>query len=435
MKHFADLINQLQATNSRNEKEEILKQVTPLEKDIFNFLFNPFIVTGISKKRLMSLPLPPKNSDCELYDLIALTNYVKQHNTGANRDIDIVLQYAANSNYPELVIAVATKSLTLGVSATTLNKVFGKDFIPMFSVMLADSYFVDPEKLVPTGTEFMITEKLDGVRCVIIKENGVPRFFSRSGKEFEGLKDLYNEALRLPDNTVFDGELKAVGTDSSNALYRKTISIVNSDFPDKSGVVFNCFDCIPLQDFKKGFSSVPAHIRKDRVQGVLYANGFECIRPVPVLYSGSDKAQIDSWLSYAHEHGWEGIMINISDAPYECRRTPNLLKVKTFKECEGFVIGISEGGGRHQGKLGSVQALIKDKNGKTHQVSVGSGFDDNERVSYWKDPTPLLHKVVEIGYFEVTRNQADDTLSLRFPTWLGRIRDDKDQDSMTPISE
>ena len=76
---------------------------------------------------------------------------------------------------------------------------------------------------------------------------------------------------------------------------------------------------------------------------------------------------------------------------------------------------------------------IKDSNNNYHRVRVGSGFTDEQRQYYFKHSKDILNKVVEIGYFEVTHNKGDEGLSLRFPTWLDRVRTDKAFEDMTAI--
>lgn len=89
-----------------------------------------------------------------------------------------------------------------------------------------------------------------------------------------------------------------------------------------------------------------------------------------MFYEGNDQTQIWKWLDYAEEHDLEGVIGNLN-APYECKRTKNLIKVKRFYTMDLKVIGYEEGSGRLAGTLG---ALIVDF--KSNAVNVGSGFDD-----------------------------------------------------------
>lgn len=423
-------VKRLQSANRRIDKERILLEATEFQKKVLEFLFNPYKITGISKKKLtMDKISQPKDGAS---DLLALLDYLVLHNTGRDVDIEYAAEVASNSGFPELVCSIVRKDLTLGVSSITLNKVFGKDFIPTFGVMLADKYFDDPEGFVPQGSTFIITEKLDGVRCVLVFDDlGSPHFYARSGREFDGMVELECEARKLNPSFVYDGELIVDLGGTSNEGYRNTMSVVGSNGV-KRGLIYHVFDMILEPHFKAGFSPVSARVRKEMVRQEIDGR-YRWIQNVPIWYSGTDKSQIDYWLSVARSEHKEGIMINLSESGYETKRSLALLKVKTFNECEGFVISLEEGTGKNSNRLGAVKIKILDKAGRYHIVRVGSGFKDFERDLYWKNQSMILNKVVEVGYFEITENQSDDSLSLRFPTWLGRIRQDKDLKSMSSI--
>lgn len=434
-----DFVKELNYTGSRLGKEAILRSATHGIRQVLQFLYNPFVVTGIKRKKIESrmriLGLTPKtvNEDGDRdFDLFSVLEYFTSHTTGSDKDVDYALSMAYKTPFPELVISIITKSLVLGVNETTLNKVYGKGFIPHFGVQLAERYDFDN----PFGDEeFFITEKLDGVRCVLIFEMDqdagyFPVFYARSGKRIEGLVDIEKEAFKLNPLFVYDGELIAEGTGDSNSLYRKTMSTVGSK-GEKHGVVFHVFDALESYAFKNGRSFLTYSDRRyflsDRVEDSRW------IVRVPVLYRGKDKNEISKWLDWAHKNKKEGVMVNISNSPYVCDRTSGLLKVKTFKECEAVVRSIETGTGRNSGRLGAVIVDIKDKDGALHKVRVGSGFTDEQREDYFRNPEKVVGKVVEIGYFEVTKNRADSSLSLRFPKWLDRVRLDKQEEDMTAI--
>lgn len=420
----------LHETGSRKAKEEILRGATEFQKSVLEFLLNPYKVTGISKKKMEGFYPIVTGMGMGIMDMI---KYFETHQTGSDRDIAFVMAVAGETGDAELVKSIAMKNITLGVSAGTVNKIW-PNFIPTFSVQLANGYFNAPEKLVPQGTEFILTEKLDGVRCVLIFENGEPHFFSRSGREFENLVELEKEAMYLEKQFVYDGELVIADKGASNELYRRTMSIVGSD-KVKTGIAFNVFDMVWKDNFMKGYEDAPASARKQALHNRLTERKevLKFIREVPILYSGTDRDEIQKWHKKLTDNGAEGVMINISDAPYICDRNNGLLKVKKFKECEAIVRAVQEGGGRHAGRMGSIAVEIKDEKGNLHPISVGSGFTDEERDYYFSNREDIVGKVVEVGYFEVTRNKDNDDISLRFPTWLGRIRLDKDEDSMSAI--
>lgn len=434
-------IKELNYTGSRLGKEAILKTATQEMKEVLKFLYNPFIVTGIKRKKIesrreaMGLQQMVENPSMQSngnFDLLSTLDYFKSHNTGADKDVDFALLEAYKTPFPELVISIITKTLVLGVNETTLNKVYGKGFIPHFGVQLAQRYDFDK----PFGDEeFYLTEKLDGVRCVISfeydKDSGYfPVLYARSGKRIEGLVDIEKEAKKLNPSFVYDGELIIAGDGDSNVLYRNTMSVIGSN-GEKHGVVFHVFDMVDYFEFKEGMSPLPYKDRRILLE-VSCKDG-EWIQKVPALYAGKDKEEISKWLKWAQDNSKEGVMINLADSPYICDRTSGLLKVKRFKECEAVVRSVETGTGKNSGRLGAVIVDIKDDNGNLHSVRVGSGFTDAQRNDYFENPNKVVGKVVEIGYFEVTKNKADNSLSLRFPTWLDRIRIDKEEGDMSPI--
>jgi len=131
-----------------------------------------------------------------------------------------------------------------------------------------------------------------------------------------------------------------------------------------------------------------------------------------LLYIGDDTSEILKLLDTNIKAGEEGIMINILDAPYEFKRTNNLLKVKKMNDLDLEVVGFEEGSNRHSGRLG---ALLVDYKGNI--VKVGSGFSDELRDEIWKHQDEWLGRTIVVQYFEETTNDQGG-ISLRFPVYL-----------------
>lgn len=433
LERFKQFVAEITSTNGRIEKENILKNWSTDQgvKNIIYFVFNPYIVTGMSKKKFNKQVLNDWTYDC--LDIEDAMNYLKKHNTGSDRDIANIQHFVLkNPDYTYLIYQIVCKDISLGIQPKTINKIWGKDFIPAFDVMLAEKYFDAPEKYLPAGTEYIITLKLDGTRCVLMFDQGQPHFFTRSGREIEDLVEITQDAMNLDPNYVYDGELLADEEGDSKDVYRATVSTVGSK-DVKCGLIFNVFDKIQKEHFAKGYSPISAIERKNDLHQELSTKSLPLIKEVEMFYVGTDQAKITEWLNWAHTNNKEGVMINLADKGYECKRTKAILKVKTFNEVEAYVIDLEEGTGKNVGRLGAIVTQIKDKDGRLHTVRVGSGFNDEERNLYWQHPELLKDKVVEISYFEVTTNKVDDSLSLRFPTWLGRIRNDKSFEEMNTL--
>lgn len=424
LNHIYNLCTQLQSISGTKAKQQFLIDNRCDDFDFFlKFLLNPQIVVGIDKKKLKKKV--PLNISVGIEDLREALCYLMENNTG--RDIDIgTCQYYihANHDYADFLTAVFTKSLKLGVDVKLVNKTYGKGFIPVHEVQLGSGR----DKLRLKDTEvFFLTQKLNGVRCTYV--NG--KLISRQGTEFTGLDHITDaihkaEAKYGNQNMVLDGELihKNDGALSDNDNFRLGTGIINTKEGDKSNIMFVVFDILPYDDFVEGKSKANYSLRRawlDTLSDIL-CGITGCVEVVPLLYSGTNQNRIDGWLAFADNHGWEGIMLN-KEAPYECKRTTNLIKIKSFKFSDLRIIGYEEGDGKYKGMLG---AVIVDYKGNS--VNVGSGFDEAERVELWKNPDELIDKIATIKYKEVSKNKDTGLESLQFPVWNG-LREDKTEPS------
>ncbi len=430
IKEFANFYLKITGTTSRLDKEAILKdyQDSAAIKSILQFLFNPFVVTGISERKLTK-NVTLKGQGCT--SLASLLEYFKKHNTGRDEDIAVLKHFTADlsEEHAFLVHGLIKKDLTLGASEKTLNKVFGAGFIPAFDVMLAEKY-VENTAFVE-GKSFIITEKLDGVRCMLIfNEVGEPSFFSRAGKPFHDMIELTQEVKQLDPKMVYDGELLLAVDEPINSadLYRLTVKVTAKD-GNKTGLIYNVFDALPKKDLLNGGCSIPCEERKACLREALTRLSLPHIKEVPILYAGEDIKQIDILCDEYTDKGREGVMVNIADAPYECKRTKNLLKVKRFNTADVRVLEWEEGTGANKGKLGAVIVEFIAPDNKKYTCKVGSGFQKEEREEFFANPEKIVGHIIEVGYFELSQNQKDNGYSLRFPTFKG-LRNDKDEISM-----
>lgn len=395
----------LQEILEENKDNELLKKV-------LWFVYNPYIVTGLSSKKVnkivnKQIKYAPAKTIEEVFE------YLQKHNTGTDIDIAYVSEFIQGKSDQEMYSQIFTKELKLGITSKTINKVF-PNLIPEFNVMLAEKYWDRMEELGKTNPDIIITQKYDGVRCVAIHEKSGVKLFSRQGKPIEGLHDLEEQLLWLPFG-CFDGEL-LLNKDNipSKDLYRETVTVVNSKDQDKKNIVFNIFDTCEIKEFENGYCSAPCIERKKVIQELGEQMKPDWWKSVPILYYGKynkDIVQQELNKQIALEH--EGVMVNIANAPYEARRTKNILKVKAMQDCDLKIIGFEEGTGKNKGTLG---AIIVDYKG--FEVRVGSGFTDQDREYFWASQNELLGRVITVQYFEETTNKKDNSLSLRFPVYL-----------------
>lgn len=425
----AEVIKLIGNTSSSNDKLYLLKknENVPGLREILKFIYNPYCKTGISDKKL-------EKAHAFMCTEKGVTwkqaiEYFTRNQTGTDSDLAFARAFIGNT--PDeakwLAEAIVTQDLKIGVTATSLNKVYGSDFIPKIGCMLGTLYGdVGPQK---TKWPCVVTEKLDGIRRILVKENGVVRCYSRSGHEDTGLIEIIEEAKYLPNNCVYDGELLAKGIfKDSIALRQATNSIANSK-GNKTGLTFNVFDMIPLDEFKAGKSKWRAIDRKVRLAatfrdesvGILTEDtwkaiccygvelDFEHIKPVPILGLVKNISEVEPIVASIWARGGEGVMLNTASGLYEIKRSKELLKVKHTEEHVLTIVDMIEGTGKFEDMLG---ALVVDYKG--NKLGVGSGFTDAQRKYIWDNYSAYIGIQVEIETFGESKNAMGE-VSLNCP--------------------
>jgi DNA ligase-1 len=413
--HFKNFYEEIRSSNSRKYKQEVLQKYKDDEviKRYLKIAFDPYTRFGLSYAKL-GKQVMVGDTWCAptVFDLF---EYLEKNNTG--RDVDIAVCQLAfdwlteDAECAEFIAQLICKDLSIGCDAKTINSVI-PGCIPTFEVMLANKYFDKPSYV--EGKEFAITTKIDGGRIIALKENGQVSFYTRAGQKYEGLVDLERELVeRIPDNFVLDGEITLLNYRDydSKTAYKLAMKITRAD-GEKHGVKMLVFDGMPLTDWKSQQSSFTYLQRRQMLDCMtgFFNDDLTYFELLPILYLGTDTSKILELLDSEIARDQEGIMINICDAPYEFKRTNNLLKVKKMSTLDLEIVGYEEGEGRLVGTLGAI--LVRYKNGNI--VKVGSGFSDRLRAELWRARGDFLGKIVEIQYFEETTN-ADGGISLRFP--------------------
>lgn len=417
MENLFKKLKELQGISSTNLKKEFIKanKNDILFNDTLFFLLNPYIVTNISKAKI-NKKVKVKSSR-EIKDLWDMYKFLEVECTGKDVDIATLQNFLETCKYKDEVKELITKSMRLGVQAKLVNTALGKEFIPQFGCMLGESYFKNKKKV---KGSFILTTKLDGSRILIIKENGKVKCFSRQGQLIDGLIDIESELNNIEeDNFVIDGELIAEGDFEDSAdMYKETMKRSRIK-GNKRGLKVMTYDFIQdINDFHKGVDNTPCRARKYNLKKLIMKYKFSHIEYLQELYIGTDTREIATQLRIAQDKNEEGIMLNLANSPYECKRSKNLLKVKVMQTCDIRCIGIEEGEGKYKGTLG---AIICDYKG--FELRVGSGFSDEQRKFFYENPNDIVGRIIECQFFEETHDK-DGNLSLRFPIFK-TIRNDK----------
>jgi len=444
----AGWINKLNESDSRLHKEDVVKQA--LEASILGstnsqiFLglakacYNPYVTFGVKQIPDTVGIIDTENPWEDFNEL--LVQLSQRRLTGhAARDAiaDMSVRFDSNE-WNTFCAAVLRRDLRAGISSTTINKICKKtDYeIPVFGCQLATNSEGRPEM---KGIK-RLEPKLDGVRALftVIPSDGELTVicFSRNGKVFENFGHIEDQ---IRDNWV---KLSRKCTVMGHSLYNGFVldgEVIGNTFQElmrqarrKTDVqatdsVLNVFDVIPLSDFRAGHWNAQLSKRVatlEEMRSVIDTMpNVELLPHIMVdLDTAAGKDQLERYAKDNVNAGFEGIMIKEMNAPYICKRSTDWMKWKPTITVDLEVVGVEEGTGRNEGRLGALVCSGVD-DGKEITVNVGSGFSDGDRDSYWTDSALIIGRTAEVMCDVITQNQ-DGTYSLRFPRFV-RFRDDK----------
>jgi DNA ligase-1 len=423
------IVLKLQNTPGRLDKMAILKKY----KDDQDFRFwlkvnlDPFWIFGIQDKKIKrQLDV---HMDSPFDDFKTMITYLKAHNTGRDIDCQKVAGFLNTFDDEELkqfTLDSVCKKVRLGASVKVVNSVFEKGFISSFELQLAKKY-VEEQSKIDKDEILFATIKLDGIRCANFHDQGIT-FFTRQGQPILGLNDITQELSQLPQGFVLDGELLLDNPNKldSATLYRETIKVVRKDGVKKN-VIFNVFDIVDQSEWNSNNFTVNYEKRREQLDDLFKQYNFKWIKPVELLYKGTDRSYINQLLDKVVAEGKEGLMIN-RNLSYNAKRTNHLLKLKKFQTADVCIIDLVEGRGKYKGMLGAAVINFPCSDGTINKVEVGSGWSDELRKEVWNNKEKYINSIIEIGYFEISKNSKTGKESLRFPT-MKRLRTDKTEES------
>ena len=255
--------------------------------------------------------------------------------------------------------------------------------------------------------------KLDGIRAFVYEGKLMSRNF----------KPIPNEAVQLQFRELphgYDGEL-IVGDPRAKDCFNRTTSQIMSRDGGIADVRFFVFDNFA---YKSRFT--------DRIMSV--------DKKYRITHFRLDSPDVVVRYEFMQlKEGYEGIILRDPNALYKHGRSTireqGMLKLKRFKDDEAEVIRVEElmhndnpakidaqgytDRSSHQANLkpmGVLGALVV--NWKGHELRIGTGFTQAQRVALWEDPP--IGKIAKFKYLEAGMKDLP-----RHPVWLG-FRDWRD---------
>lgn len=259
--------------------------------------------------------------------------------------------------------------------------------------------------------------KLDGIRCIVRKEDGKLVGRTRNGKEIECiphiLKSLNGYFLAHP-KAILDGELYNHDLrDNFNkitSLVRKQKPVRSANMTDKAFAkkeqeyqerLIEAEDTIQYHVYDAPYinesctESTSFDFRINELKNSLNQNKHIIIVETTEVY---EESNLDNIYNQYLEQGYEGQMVR-KDEKYENKRSTSLLKRKEFIDAEYRVVDIDVGNGNRSGTAKHLVCYC-EKTKRTFNSNIKGSFEYLKEI--YDNRKEYVGTLATIKYFQLT---------------------------------
>jgi bifunctional non-homologous end joining protein LigD len=228
--------------------------------------------------------------------------------------------------------------------------------------VLTDKRFSDPD--------WIYERKLDGIRCIAIRDGGPVRLLSRNDLPMNGRYPEIAEALEAEPCPRFAIDGEVVAFDGAQTSFAKLAQRGRERVP----VFLYVFDLLWLDG--RDIRPLPLRERKALLRDALR---FED----PIRLTPHRNGDGEAFFEEACRKGWEGLIAKRADSPYVTTRSRDWLKFKCEQGQELVVGGFTEPKGSRTG-FGALLLGVYHGDELRYAGKVGTGFDQAELDSLTK---------------------------------------------------
>jgi len=416
------IVKSLEETPGMNDKLEILRDNYENEelKTFFKLALDPMIIFGIKK-------IPKYDHLKELCDLThgmtLLVDSLATRRATGNAGIEVLRALLACSS-PEnaiLIERIIKKDPNCKVAGKLINKIW-PGHVTISPYMRCQAPNAKNFKRIHFPA--IVQKKANGIFANIIVENRKVKYISRNGKEmkFFGKPDETILSTSDEDNFVIIGEglvLEKLGESAildrstGNGILNKAIKQTITE-SEAERVIFEVWDVIPLEDWKKGVCEQEYIDRWEKLVGM--AEQSELLLIDTKMVDTFEEAE-DFYRDMINS-GEEGAVLKNKDGKWKDHTSPDMVKMKIKDPADLLCTGVYP----HKKKADWIGGLVLESACGKIIVKSGSGLDEKDRV---RDHDYFLNKIIEIEYNEITTDKKRDTMSLFLPIYID-VRLDKD---------
>jgi bifunctional non-homologous end joining protein LigD len=274
---------------------------------------------------------------------------------------------------------------------------------------------------------WIFERKLDGIRCLAIREHDEVRMLSRNDLDLGGRYPEVRDAVAAQAHRRFAVDGEVVAFDGEQTSFARLAQRGHTHVP----VFFYIFDLLWVDGHD--VRALNLRTRKRLLRAALEFHD-------PLRWTAHRNAEGEAMFTEACRRGWEGVIAKRADSPYRATRSRDWLKLK----CEAGQELVIGGFTAPKGSRSDFGALLLGyfRDGELQYAGkVGTGFDQELLGSLGRrlrdlrrDTAPFAHPaairergvtwvapelVAQIGFTEWTSAGR-----LRHPRFLG-LRDDK----------
>jgi len=445
------IIEEIKADPSKNAKIAILKkhESNELLKRVIVACYSPYVQYYIRK---IPAYTTDGNTTLSLNDALDRLGKLTDREVTGHAALDYLakLLSALSAEDAYILERIIKKSMDAGFSESTANKVW-KKLVPTYPCLLAKG--CDDKTIKKMTFPAYSQLKADGMRINVHVDDAQQvninvNLCGRSGKAVDLLGALDADMIKLAScinhpegDFMLDGELVLIEDDGSVMERKKGNGKLNKAIRGKmpadeaARVRIRVWDVVGADSFKAEKDEMPYSERYEIVKNAVeaYNATFTAKESFHNILKGTDKkieiietievadmAAAEAHFAEMLKRGEEGTILKSKDHVWEDKRSYGLLKMKAIKDADLIVVDFQDGTGKYEGMLGAL--VCQSSDGKI-EVSVGSGFSDEQRKNYTKANT--VGRIIEVIYNERITSRDRETDSLFLPRFI-ELREDKD---------
>ena len=223
----------------------------------------------------------------------------------------------------------------------------------LMKAVLARTSFSDPD--------WIYERKLDGIRCLAIRDRGATRMLSRNDLDLGARYPEVREALAAQDHDRFAADGELVAFDGSQTSFSRLAQRGRRPV----AVFFYAFDLLWFDGYD--IRALDLRARKRLLRSALSYGG-------PLRLSSHRNRDGEAMFAQACRQGWEGVVAKRADSPYRATRSRNWLKFKCEAGQELVIGGFTEPRGART-DFGALLVGHFSHGVLQYAGKVGTGFD------------------------------------------------------------